>query len=93
MFGLQVYRKIIERLTDMIHNNLLKEALDQILCCPICKGGLIPDNPEKLHCRHCAKDYSIKDGIFVFISPEMLRQQANEQKIREEVAKDHGNSD
>lgn len=77
----------------MIDNNLLKEALNQILCCPICKGDLSIDTPEKLRCDHCARDYPMKDGIFVFLSPEILRQQSDEQRLREEAAKDHGNSD
>ena len=50
----------------------MKRTLMDILCCPVCKGGLalrvdIEDEKEiltgNLHCAACGVDYPISEGI------------------------------
>lgn len=49
---------------------LSKDLLD-ILACPQCKGGVVPDEKhEKLTCDACKLAYPVRDGIPVMLIDE-----------------------
>ncbi len=50
---------------------MLAQELIDILVCPVCKGGLQPDEPHStLNCPTCALAYPVKDGIPVMLPGE-----------------------
>ncbi len=69
----------------------LKQALIEILCCPICKGDLDLVSNYEIKCLSCLYKYQIKEGIPVLITNK-LKEQADELKLREKVAREHGDA-
>lgn len=64
----------------------LQEAIDHVLCCPLCKGTLILKNKaDSLDCIECGCTYPINDGIPIFIKDNHLVQE-EERLLRERVA-------
>ncbi len=58
----------------------MRESLNDILCCPVCKGDLELEITEQegddvlegtLHCGECDETYEITDGIPDLLPPEM----------------------
>jgi len=50
---------------------MLAQELIDILVCPVCKGGLQPDEAgSTLDCPACALAYPVKDGIPVMLPGE-----------------------
>lgn len=50
---------------------MLAQELIDILVCPVCKGGLQPDEARStLNCPACALAYPVKDGIPVMLPGE-----------------------
>tara|TARA_B100000315_G_C14590669_1_gene595557 strand:+ start:263 stop:1186 length:924 start_codon:yes stop_codon:yes gene_type:complete len=70
--------------------NFMQKALQEILCCLICKGDLKIVTENELKCYACYQKYPIKEGILIFMLDDLLKEQAEEQKAREEAAKKHG---
>ena len=49
----------------------LSKDLLEILACPQCKGGIVPDEKhEKLICAACKLAYPVRDGIPVMLESE-----------------------
>lgn len=44
--------------------------IDEIICCPNCKGDLIKSNSLYV-CTTCGSDYRKKEGILILISKEL----------------------
>ncbi|MDP2939808.1 MAG: glycosyltransferase [Candidatus Omnitrophota bacterium] len=92
IIGKLFIKKDTQRLsTDLVSENrheIIKKALSEILCCPICKNDLVLSNCDRLDCLYCHTKYSIKDGILVLMTV-VSEEQINEQRLREEVAKGH----
>lgn len=61
----------------------MKERLMDILCCPVCRGGLSLNVSKKkgedvvegaLVCKRCEHEYPISDGIPDLLPPDKLEQ-------------------
>ena len=69
-------------------NNLLAEALAEVLVCPLCHGDLNMDFPgERISCQSCGRKYPLEDGIPILL-PELNVAQQEERKFRDELAKE-----
>lgn len=42
-------------------------SVDDIICCPVCRGGL----DAELRCRGCGEGFALKDGIYRLVSPKV----------------------
>ncbi|VVB88599.1 Methyltransferase domain protein [uncultured archaeon] len=74
----------------MINREFLKHSLNEIICCPICKCELKIDGDE-LKWLSCFKKYQINDGILVLMAANVPTEQADELKLREELASKYKN--
>lgn len=74
----------------MTNTVFLQKALSEILCCPICKNDLELIGIDELKCISCFKRYLIRDGIPVLLATDVSKDQVDEQRLREEIARKHG---
>ena len=45
---------------------MIDPALLEVLACPVCKTEVVPQG-DALSCRHCGRQYPIRDGIPVML--------------------------
>jgi uncharacterized protein YbaR (Trm112 family) len=71
----------------------LREAIENVLACPACKGHLtLGKGAVSISCTSCQRVYDIKDGIPVLLKDEALAQE-EERQYRDRLAGDYSGGD
>lgn len=64
---------------------LNQEIINNVLCCPVCKGDLKVVAADKWECVVCKQDYAVHEQIIALMPPASKEQQ-NEITLRERIA-------